>query len=145
MKSNLSGPSDYRDIANLFGLGRSTVCSIVYTVCKQIVRNLLKTYINLPKRDETRKIIQEFESVSDFLQAVAVIDCCHIRINAPNNYINRKEYHLLVRQGLMENRYLFRDIFVGWTWKSHDARIFKNREYQKRSFLPINMVKQMVM
>ena len=43
----LSRASDYRTIANLFGLGRTTVCSIVQTVCKQIVRNFLKTYINL--------------------------------------------------------------------------------------------------
>ena len=39
----LSQASDYRTIANLFGLGRSTACSIVHTICKQIVRNLLKT------------------------------------------------------------------------------------------------------
>ena len=51
----LSGASDYRKIANLVGLGRSTV----YTVCKQRVRNLIKIYQK--KRDETRKITQEFE------------------------------------------------------------------------------------
>ena len=42
----------------------------------------------------------------------------------PGDYINRKEYHSIVLQGLVDNRYLFRDIFVGWTGKSHDARIF---------------------
>ena len=54
--------------------------------------------------------------------------------------------HSVVLQGLVENRYLFRDIFVAWTWKSHDARIFNNsplyKECQKRRFLPINMLKQ---
>ena len=59
----LSRASDYRMTANLFGLGRSTAFSIVHTVCKPTVRNLLKTYINLPKRDETRRIIQKFECV----------------------------------------------------------------------------------
>ena len=51
--------------------------------------------------------------------------------------------HSVVLQGLVENRYLLRDIFVAWT---HDARIFNNsplyKECQKRSFLPINMLKQ---
>ena len=107
----LSGASDYRTIANLFGLGRSTMCSIVHTVCKQIVRNLLKTYTNLPKGDETRKINQEFESVSDFPQAVAAVNSSHIRIKSPNknpeDYINRKEYHSILLQGLVDNRYLF--------------------------------------
>ena len=146
----LSGASDCRTITNLFGLGRSTVCSIVHTVCKQIVRNLLKTYINLPKRDETRRIIQKFESVSGFPQAVATIDCCHIRLKAPNknpeDYMNRKEYHSIVLQGLVDNRYLFRDILIGWSGKSHEAIIFRNsplyKEFQKRSFLAINMLKQ---
>ena len=46
----LRGASDYRTIANLFGLGRSTVWSIVQTVCKRIVRNLLKTYQSTKKR-----------------------------------------------------------------------------------------------
>ena len=88
--------------------------------------------------------------MSGFPQAVAAIDCCHIRIKAsnknPEDYMNRKEYHSTVLQGLVDNHYLFRDIFVGWTGKSHDARIFKNsplyKECQKRSFLPINMLKQ---
>ena len=117
----LSGASDYRTIANLFGLGRSTVCSIVHTVCKQIVRNLLKTYINLPKTDKTRNINQKFESVSGFPRVVAAIDCYHIRIKAlnknPEDCINRKKYHSIVLQCLVYNRYLFRDIFVGWTGK----------------------------
>ena len=134
-------------------LGRSIVRSIVHTVCKHILKNLLKINLpnnNLPKKNETRKIIQEFEDVSVFSQAVAAIDSCQIRINSPNknleDYLNRKEYHSIVLQGLVDNRYLFRNIFVGWTGKSHDEGIFKNsplyKECQKRTFLPINMLKQ---
>ena len=82
-----------------------------------------------------------------FPQAVAAIDCCHIRLKATNkdreDYINRKENHSIVIQGLVDNRYLFRDIFAG---KFHNARIFKNsplnKECQKKSFLPINMLKK---
>ena len=85
-----------------------------------------------------------------FPQAVAAIDCCHIRKKYPNknpeDYRNRKEYHSIVLQALVDNNYLFRDIFAGWIGKSHDARIFKNsplyKECQKSSFLPINMLKQ---
>ena len=88
--------------------------------------------------------------MSSFPQAVSAIGCCHIRIEGPNknpeDYINRKEYHSLVLQGLVDNRYLFRDIFLGWTGKSYDGRIFKNsplyKEYQKRCLLPTNMLKQ---
>ena len=88
--------------------------------------------------------------MSSFPQAVSAIGCCHIRIEGPNknpeDYINRKEYHSLVLQGLVDNRYLFRGIFLGWTGKSYDGRIFKNsplyKECQKRCLLPTNMLKQ---
>ena len=88
------------------------------------------------------------QRVPRFPQAPAAIDFCHILIKVPNkipeDYINRNDYHLIVLQGLVDN--LFREIFVGTTRKSHDARIFKNsplyKECQKRIFLPINMLKQ---
>ena len=51
----LNEASDYRTIANLFGRGRSTVCSIVHTVCKQIVRGLLKTYILIYQKEMKRE------------------------------------------------------------------------------------------
>ena len=54
--------------------------------------------------------------VSGFPQAIAAIDCCHTCIKAPSknpeDCINRKEYHSIVFQGLVDNRYLFRDIFA---------------------------------
>ena len=52
----------------------------------------------------------------------------------------------MVLQGLVDNRYLLRDIYVGWIGKFYDAKIFRNPplyiECQKRSFLPMNMLKQ---
>ena len=88
--------------------------------------------------------------MSGFPQAVATTDCCQIHVKVPNknpeDYTNKNEYHSIILQGLVDNLYLLRDLFVGWTGKSHDARIFKNsplyKECQKRSFLPINMLKQ---
>ena len=88
--------------------------------------------------------------MSSFPQAVGAIDGCHIRIKAPNenpeDYVNRKDYHSIVLQGLVDSKYLFRDIFAGWTGKSHDARIFKNsplfKECQNRTFLPINLSRE---
>ena len=68
----------------------------------------------------------------------------HIRIKAPKenpeDYIDRKDYHSIILQGFVDGRYLFRDIFVGWTGKSHDSRVFKNSslylECRQKSFLP---------
>ncbi|XP_065668041.1 uncharacterized protein LOC136088280 [Hydra vulgaris] len=111
----LSGSADYRTIANLFGLGKSTVCTIVHRICKHFVDNLMKKYISLPSREETMEIIVSFEKLYGF------------------------------PQGLVDSKYLFRDIFVGWTGKSHDSRVFKNsplyKECLARTFLPTNLSK----
>ena len=87
--------------------------------------------------------------MSVFSQAVAAMDSCQIRINSLNknleDYLNRKGYYSIALQGLVDNRYLFKDIFVGLTPKCHDARIFKTsslyKECQKKSFLPVSMLK----
>ncbi|XP_065654502.1 uncharacterized protein LOC136081138 [Hydra vulgaris] len=145
----LSGSADYRTIANLFGLGKSTVCTIAHRICKHFVDNLMKKYISLPSREETMEIIVSFEKLYGFPQVVGAVDGCHIRIKAPHknseDYINRKEYHSIILQGLVDSKYLFRDIFVGWTGKSHDSRVFKNsplyKECLARTFLPTNLSK----
>ena len=82
--------------------------------------------------------------ISRFPQAVGAIDGCHIRIKAPlkdaEDYINRKDYHSIVLQGLVDNNYIFRDVFVGWPGKSYDVRIFKKsplyQECLQRILLP---------
>ena len=142
--------NDYRTIANLFGLGRSTVSSIIHIVCKQIAKRLPKYYINLPKKRWNEKndpVIWEWVWLSTGSSCNRLLPHLHKTTNKKSeDYINRKEYYSIVPQGLIDNRYLFGDIFVEWTGKSHDAIIFKNWSWyklcQRRSFLPIKMLKQ---
>ena len=139
-----SSACDYRTLSNLFGIGRSTICNIVVSVSKALVNVILPKMIRLPTDKEVGLIMRGFEDLSCFTQVLEAIDSSHIRIKAPikdaEDYINRKECHSIVLQGLVDNNYLFRDIFIGWPGKSHDARIFKNsnlyQECIKRSFLP---------
>ena len=64
------------------------------------------------------------------------------------DYINRKDYHSIILQGFVDSKYLFRDIFVGWTGRSHDARVFKNsplyQECLKRTFLPMDLSRNLL-
>lgn len=115
----------FRTISNLFGVGKSTVCSIVREVCQAIVDVLLLQYIQLPN---TRQQIQEemdcFKERAGFPQVVGSVDGCHIPIL--KDYVNRKKFHSIILQALVDSQYLFWDICVGWPGKVHDSRVFKN-------------------
>ena len=67
-----------------------------------------------------------------FPQCAGAIDGTHIAIQAPEenhiDYVNRKGYHSIVMQAVVDSRYLFRDIVVGWPGSVHDARVLSNSQ-----------------
>lgn len=71
-------------------------------------------------------MINGFESRAGFPQVVGAVDGCHVPIigpqQSPDDYINRKGFHSLILQGLVDFDYRFLDICVGWPGKVHDAR-----------------------
>ena len=54
----------------------------------------------------------------------------HVPILAPTenhaDYVNRKGYHSVVMQAVVDSKYLFRDIVIGWPGSVHDARVLSN-------------------
>ena len=67
-----------------------------------------------------------------FPQCAGTINGCHIPIEAPQNcladYHNRKGWHSIILQGLVENTGCFTDINVGWPGRVHDSRVLQNSE-----------------
>ena len=57
--------------------------------------------------------------------------------------MNRKGFHAVTLQGLVDSNYRFVDIFVGWQAKVHDARVFTNSPLFchccARTFLPLQL------
>ena len=57
--------------------------------------------------------------------------------------MNRKGFHAVTLQGLVDSNYRFVDIFVGWPAKVNDARVFKNSPLFShccaRTFLPLQL------
>ena len=60
------------------------------------------------------------------------IDGTHIPISTPQqshaSYINRKSYHSIVMQALVDSNYLLRDFVVGWPGSVHDAQVISNSQ-----------------
>ena len=92
-------------------------------------------------------IFKKFKEISGFPWAVGAIDGCHSRIKTrlkdAEDYINRKGYHSIVLRRLVDHNYMFRNVFMGWPGKSHDAKISKNsplyQECLQRTFLPTTL------
>ena len=107
------------------------MCTIVKQVCEVLAGILLPRYIFFPQnQQEVQDQINGFRDRARFPQVVAALDGCHVPIIAPlqspEDYVNRKGFHAVTLQGLVDNNYRFVDICVGWPAKVHDAHVFKN-------------------
>jgi hypothetical protein len=57
----LASSAEYRTIDNVFGVGKSTVCSIVHKVCESIYEDLLNVYVKFPTGDELKNVVRGYE------------------------------------------------------------------------------------
>lgn len=117
---------------NLFGVSQSFVSLCVKEICLAIVKRLKSRYITIPKGDDLKQVMATYKEKWGFPVCAGAIDGTHVPIKAPSQnhtyYVNRKSYHSIIMQALVDSRYLFRDIVVGWPGSGHDARVLANSE-----------------
>ncbi|KAI8481546.1 hypothetical protein Bbelb_407520 [Branchiostoma belcheri] len=120
----------YRTLGHLFGVAKSTVCEFVHEVCRAIVHELKKQYIRIPKGQHLREVVETFEDKWQFPQCAGAIDGTHVQVIAPQqhhtDYFNRKGFHSVILQAVVDPLYRFININVGWPGSVHDARVLKN-------------------
>ncbi|XP_033108143.1 protein ALP1-like [Anneissia japonica] len=128
--TRLAKNSDLSCISNTFGVGVSTVCTIYIKVCKAICQILTPIYLMKPTTSEMLNIIKAFEEKWGFPQCGGAIDGCHIPIISPStypaDYYNRKGWHSVLLQGLVDHRYRFIDFDLGWPGKCHDTWVYEH-------------------
>ncbi|KAJ8384919.1 hypothetical protein AAFF_G00197270 [Aldrovandia affinis] len=127
-------PSEYRTISCLFGVGVSTVCKLVRQVTSALKTTLLKRFICLPKGDRLQDTLEGFAD-RGYPMCAGAIDATHIPIIAPKEdhtaYYNRKGWHSIVLQAVVDHKFCFTDIYVGWPGRTHDARVLANSPLYK--------------
>ena len=132
----MSSTAEYRTIANLFGVSTSFVCLCIRDVCKAITKKLKNDFLKVPKGEDLREVMRLYKEKWGFPSCAGAIDGTHIPIQAPlenrTDYINRKSYHSIVMQALVDSKYLFRDVVIGWPGSVHDARVLSNSELYNR-------------
>lgn len=126
----LASTAEYRTVGSLFGVSPSFVCICVREVFLAIVKNMKSSFVFLPKGDELTEVMQEYKENWGFPMCAGAIDGTHVPIISPSDnhadYINRKGYHSIVMQAVVDSKYIFRDMVIGWPGSVHDARILAN-------------------
>ena len=107
----------YYTIAEMVGLGVSTICSIVQVVCQALVENLWMDTISalMPKSEEEfREKILDIEEMWQFPCCWSAVDGCHIPIKCPpggqeagKEYHNFKNFYSVVLMSLVDSHYRF--------------------------------------
>ena len=128
----IASTASYRTLSNLFGLSRGFVCICIRKVAAAVLRKLKPKYVSIAKGDELTRVIANYKEKWGFPMCAGAIDGTHIPISTPQqnhaSYINRKSYHSIVMQAIVDSSYLFRNIVVGWPGSVHDARVFSNSQ-----------------
>ena len=117
---------EYRTVSHLFGVGISTVCGIVHQVCNAIVSTFATQYVRMPQGMDLETVVNGFQQRWQFLQCAGAIDSTispSLLQNRMQKYWNRKQFHSIVMQAVVDYQCRFMDIYIGWPGSVHDARI----------------------
>jgi hypothetical protein len=82
----LATPGEFRTLNHLFGLGRSTICTIVHDTCQAICEVLLASYLKFPSGDRLTDVVNGYDDVWDVPQCAGCIDGMHVPIKAPTEH-----------------------------------------------------------
>ena len=142
--------SYYYTIAEMTGLGVSTVCTITEEVCEAIIQHLWKESVDkfMPHSEQefVNKIVS-MEEMWQFSYCWGALDGCHIPIKCPpgglescKEYHNFKNFYSVVLMAMVDSHYRFIWGSCGYPGNSHDSVIFQSTDLwariQNGNFLP---------
>ncbi|KAK2863754.1 hypothetical protein Q7C36_002908 [Tachysurus vachellii] len=125
----LATGGEYKTISHLFGVGLSTVFNCVQEFCNAVITMLPPYHIRFPDADKLLEMSTFFNNRWRVPQCVGAIDGTHIPIIAredrPQDYYNRKGWHSVVLQAVVDGKGLLWDVCVGYPGSVHDARVLR--------------------
>ncbi|KAG8172947.1 hypothetical protein JTE90_024056 [Oedothorax gibbosus] len=127
--AKLGSSGELRAIANLFGVARSTACTIINHTCKNIAVHF-RQRIKFPRGDDLLEIADSFLGLGGLPGVVGAVDGTHIPIKAPSSnateYYCRKGHYSVLLQGVADHKKSFTNVYFGWPGSVHDARVLFN-------------------
>ncbi|XP_061586881.1 uncharacterized protein LOC133451756 [Cololabis saira] len=126
----LASCSEYRVVANQFGVSKSTVKKFVYIFCKGMVSSVLQKIIVVPTAEEASAIARRFEQKFHIPQIIGCIDGTHIPVLPPSegykDFVNRKGWPSYVLQAVVDDTYRFWNISCKLPGSAHDANVLRH-------------------
>ena len=123
----LASCAEYRVVAGKFGVSKTTVHRYVYLFCSAISEKKAQ-FIQWYSHDDGKRIAEEIEANHGYPQAIGAIDGSHIPVTGPadgmSDYICRKGWPSIVLQAVVDNHFLFRDIYCNTPGSAHDVTVY---------------------
>ncbi|XP_061584890.1 uncharacterized protein LOC133450329 isoform X1 [Cololabis saira] len=125
----LASSSEYRVVANQFGVHKSTVKKFVYIFCKGMVSSVIQNFITVPTAEEAVAIARRFELKFNIPQIIGCIGGTHIPVLPPSDgykdFINRKGWTSYVLQAVVDDTYRFWNINCKLPGSADDADVLR--------------------
>ena len=125
----IANKDSYRVVARLFDVYKSTAHKYIHKVSSAVC-DIAPRLLVWPSHDQQEEISRNVEMSTRIPNCVGFIDGSHIRLqSAPGgdkDYTNRKGYHSMQVQVVVDDKMIITDCYVGWPGSSHDARVFSN-------------------
>ena len=87
--------------------------------------------------DNLKETVQGFHSHWGIPQCAGSIDGSHIPVRPPalnhTDYYNQKGWYSIIVQAVIDQNYLFTDLYIRWPGSVHDARVLANSAIYKRA------------
>ncbi|XP_072223087.1 uncharacterized protein [Leuresthes tenuis] len=121
--------SEYRAIANKFGVHKSTVKKFTYSFCKGMVSSVVNKLIKLPTEQEARAIARRFEHKFRIPQVMGCIDRTHVPVLPPSDafkdFENGKGWPSYVLQAVVDDTHRFWNINCKMPGSTQEAEVLR--------------------
>ncbi len=126
----LASSCELRVIAELFGVGKSTVHKIHYEITAAVIARYSDQVKWPEKEEDLLRCAREFADYWGYPCCIGSIDGCHIPISPPKDdaidYYNYKGWYSCVLLGVCDAKYRFTYFHLGTPGKSNDSFIFRH-------------------
>lgn len=136
----LANKETFRQISDRFDIAESCAHTIIKKVTKFFTVNSTDS-IRWPNENELPNLAANFMKKKNIPGVIGAIGGSHIPIRRPTiheeDYMNRKGFHSILLQDIVDHQTRFRNIYVGEPGSVHDARMLRRSKiYQVGNDIP---------